>query len=112
MFSCQLDHICWDGHNFTVNLRRREVALSDKLLGGCYLGLRFYIYLKPSSASFPLGMKWQTGLGRSTYERPIYYNGLILFPADAFFGSYWYGLEASSGQVVWQQRIQRDSFYQ
>jgi lysophospholipase L1-like esterase len=39
MFSCQLDYICWDARNFTVNLPRREVPLSDKLLGAIVFGV-------------------------------------------------------------------------
>lgn len=80
------------------------------LLVVLYLGARFYIYLKPPSGSFPLKLKWQAALGRSTYERPAYQDGLVLFPADSIFSSYWYGLNATSGQLIWSQKVPSDSF--
>jgi len=74
----------------------------------CWTG-RFLLFIRPI-VSFPLNQRWQTDLGRSTYERPAYQNGLILFPANTILSSRWYGLEANSGQIVWSQRITRNSF--
>jgi len=72
-------------------------------------GLRFILLTHPA-ASFPLKLKWQTDLGSSTYERPAYQNGLVLFPANTFIGSHWYGIDASTGQEIWSQRVRRNSF--
>lgn len=86
------------------------VILILLLLSGCYLVLRFYIYIKPPSTSFPLTLKWQVDLGHSTYERPAYQDGLVLFPADNVLSSYWSGLNATAGQLIWSQRVPNDSF--
>jgi outer membrane protein assembly factor BamB len=86
------------------------IVLILLLLPGCYLALRFYIYIKPPSNSFPLTLKWRTDLGRSTYERPASQDGLVLFPADSILSSYWYGLNATTGQLIWSQRVPSDSF--
>lgn len=86
------------------------IVVTLLLLSGCYLALRFYIYLKPPSNSFPLTLKWRTDLGRSTYERPAYQDGLVLFPADNILSSYWYGLNATTGQLIWSQRVPSYSF--
>lgn len=78
------------------------------LLFLCWSG-RFLLFMRPT-APFPLSLKWQIDLGRSTYERPAYHNGLMLFPANTILSSHWYGLEATSGQIVWSQRVRRNSF--
>lgn len=80
------------------------------LLVVLYLGARFYIYVKPPSGSFPLKLKWQAALGHSTHERPAYQDGLVLFSLDGILGSYWYGLDATTGRVVWSQRVPSYSF--
>jgi len=72
-------------------------------------GLRFILLTHPVAA-FPLKLKWQTDLGSSTYERPAYQDDLVLFPANTLVGSYWYGIEASTGQETWSQRVRRNSF--
>lgn len=74
----------------------------------CWSG-RFLLFIRPT-ASVPLNLKWQIDLGRSTYERPVYQNGLVLFPANTILSSHWYGIEATSGQIVWSQRVRRNSF--
>ena len=79
------------------------------LLGLC-CGGRFGLLFEPPTASFPLSPKWRVDLGSSTYDRPAYQDGLVLFPADTVFSSYWYGLNAATGQVAWSQRVNRNSF--
>lgn len=66
--------------------------------------------LMQPDASFPLGLKWQVDLGRSTYERPIFQGGLVLMPADGVIGSRWYGIDAHTGQVSWRRQIDKYSF--
>jgi outer membrane protein assembly factor BamB len=68
-----------------------------------------YVISRPSTV-FPLKLKWQIELGSSTYERPAYQDGLVLFPANGSVSSHWYGLEATTGQVIWSQRVRRNSF--
>ena len=65
-------------------------------------GIR-YVWLKQPPTFFPLTSKWVIDLGRSTYERPAYLNGLILMPADTRFKTAWYGLDTSTGRVVWSR---------
>jgi hypothetical protein len=67
-------------------------------------GGRFLLFLRPT-APFPLSQKWRADLGHSTYERPAYHNGLVLFPANVFLSSRWYGIEAGSGEIVWSQPL-------
>ncbi len=55
------------------------------------------------AVSFPLSLKWQIDLGRSTYEYPAYQDGLVLMPADGIMTSNWYGIDAQTGQMVWEQ---------
>ncbi len=62
-------------------------------------------------ALFSLEMKWQTKLGQSTYERPAYKNGFVFMPASQGKDSYWYGLEASTGKIVWSQQIEPYNFH-
>jgi len=71
--------------------------------------IRLYL-TNPPPAVFPLELKWQTELGSSTYDRPVYQDGLVLFPANGFLSSRWYGLEAATGEVVWSQRVRRNSY--
>ena len=71
------------------------------LLGACR-GIRLY-WLKQPPASFPLALSWTVDLGRATYERPAYLEGLVFMPADSWFQSQWYGLEAATGEVVWSR---------
>ena len=78
------------------------------LLSLCWTS-RFLLFVRPT-ASFPLDLKWQVDLGNSTYERPTFQNGLVLFPANKSFSSTWYGLEATTGQVIWSQAIFRNSY--
>lgn len=66
-------------------------------------GTRFILLIRPET-SFPLTPKWQIDLGNSTYERPAYQDGLVLFPASFFLSSHWYGIEAVTGREVWSQR--------
>lgn len=84
------------------------VAYLLLLLSLCWSG-RFLMFMRPT-APFPLNLKWQTDLGRSTYERPAYQNGLVLFPVNDLITSHWYGIEATSGKVVWSQSVKRNSF--
>ncbi|MCP5016141.1 MAG: PQQ-binding-like beta-propeller repeat protein, partial [Ketobacter sp.] len=56
-------------------------------------------------------LKWQKDLGRSTYDRPVYQDGLVFFPANSIFSSAWYSLEAASGRTLWSQPIKRGSYY-
>jgi outer membrane protein assembly factor BamB len=72
-------------------------------------GGRFLLFLRPTT-SFSLSQKWRVDLGHSTYERPAYHNGLVLFPANVFLSSRWYGVEADSGQVFWSQPVTQNSF--
>ena len=78
------------------------------LLSLCWTG-RFLLFIRPA-APFPLDLKWQVDLGNSTYERPTYQDGLILFPANKSFSSAWYGLDAQTGQTIWSRSIRRTSF--
>jgi outer membrane protein assembly factor BamB len=59
---------------------------------------------------FPLEMKWQTDLGQSTYERPIYENGFVLMPASQGSDNHWYGLESNTGKIVWSQQVDLYNF--
>jgi hypothetical protein len=63
------------------------------------------VYIEPFThpkTSFPLTLKWQMDLGHSAYDTPAYLEGLVLMPADSLLSSSWYGLEAKTGQIVWQ----------
>ncbi len=71
-------------------------------------GLRTYMLVRPPG-SFPLRLKWQVDLGRSTYEGPAYQDGLVLFPASGLVRSYWYALEATTGHILWSQEIPRNN---
>ena len=69
------------------------------------------LWLRQPVTSFPLSLKWQVDLGYSAYERPILQDGLVLLPVDdTIFSSYWYGIEANTGQIIWSQRIGLDNF--
>ncbi len=48
-------------------------------------------------------MKWQIDLGNSTHDYPAYQDGLIILPANTTFSSYWYAIDATTGQIVWSQ---------
>lgn len=60
--------------------------------------------------SFPLKLKWQVDLGRFTYERPAYENGLVMLPASNFVSSYWYGIDVATRQIVWSQAVNQYNF--
>jgi outer membrane protein assembly factor BamB len=80
------------------------------LLGFCW-GVRLYVLIQPSG-SFPLKLKWYTDLGYSSYERPVYQDRLVFLPASNIIGSYgygltgtyWYGIDSTTGRVVWSQQ--------
>ena len=72
-------------------------------------GVRFSLLIHPE-APFPLNLRWQNDLGYSTYERPAYQAGQVLFPANGLITSRWHGIEAETGEVVWSQPIKRNSF--
>ncbi len=59
--------------------------------------------LNRPTPSFPLTLNWRVDLGRYTYEYPAYQDGLVLMPADDSSTNHWYGIDASTGQVIWQQ---------
>lgn len=65
--------------------------------------------LRPAS-SFPLRIKWQTDLGYSTYERLVYQAGSVFLPANNRITSYWHGIDATTGQVIWTQKVRGDNF--
>ena len=79
------------------------------IVGLCFVG-RFVLLIRPSSETFPLKPKWQTDLGFSTYERPIYQDGMVLFPTNGLLSSRWYGVKSTTGQTIWSQRIKRNTF--
>jgi outer membrane protein assembly factor BamB len=60
-------------------------------------------WLKQPASSFPLALKWQVDLGTSSYDYPAYQDGLIVMPVHTTLTSYWYGIEATSGQVIWKR---------
>ncbi len=84
------------------------------VLGG-WLGFQLFqtTYLdaisRPQTA-FPLKLKWKMELGNSSYQSPAYQTGLVVIPVDDKSGRYWYGLNASSGEVVWSQSIKKTVF--
>ncbi len=80
------------------------------VLSGVCVGFRFFRNVKLSMEEFPLTLKWQNDLGHSTYDRPTYYNGRVFFPANRGLTSYWYELEATTGQAVWSQQATPNSF--
>jgi outer membrane protein assembly factor BamB len=59
---------------------------------------------------FPLNTKWVVDLGDSTYERPAYESGLVLFPARSFRNNNWYGIAADSGKAIWSQQVSGVNF--
>lgn len=65
-------------------------------------GIRSFWLNQPVS-SFPLELKWQVALGNSSYDYPVYRDGLIVMPAHTTLTSYWYGIEATSGQIIWKR---------
>lgn len=69
-----------------------------------------FLWLIHPEASFPLNLNWQVNLGNSTYERPAYQDGLVLLPADSPIFSYWYGVEATTGKVIWSKKVKSDSY--
>lgn len=95
------------------------LALFVLLVGWCVWTMRPYqngeraayveTLLRPKS-SFPLNLKWQVDLGRSTYDYPVYRDGLVLMPADGYINSNWYGLEAETGRVIWEQWTGSNNF--
>lgn len=80
------------------------------LLGLCWIGRFGLLFKSPSKLSFPLTLKWQVDLGHSTFERPTYSEGQILFSANRFGGAYWYSLKAKSGEIIWKRNVPSNSF--
>lgn len=61
--------------------------------------------LQQPKTSFPLSVKWQVDLGRSSHERPAYQEGLVFLPATGLMMTKWYGIDAATGQVDWVSLI-------
>ena len=59
---------------------------------------------------FPIDLKWKADLGHSTHDYPTYQAGLIFLPADDVLDSSWYSLDAETGQVIWQMKIEDQNF--
>ncbi len=76
-----------------------------------FLGRELWVYwLKRPAVSFPLTEKWQVDLGDASHDSPVYQDGLLFYPVDidTSFGtrqSYWYGLDAATGQIIWSQQV-------
>ncbi len=104
----RLSPSCW---SITMNKFKPVVVIILLILLSltCCSSIRLCFFLR-SPGPFPLPIKWQMDLGHSTYERPAYQDGLVLFPANNLFDSHWYGLDAITGEVVWAQSIRRNSF--
>ncbi len=82
-----------------------------------FLGRELWVYwLKRPAVSFPLTEKWQVDLGDASHDSPVYQNGLLSYPVDtdSNFGtdqSYWYGLNAVTGQTIWSQQVEPYNFH-
>lgn len=99
------------GNSKSIHLYKILALLIFLTLLGVLCQLARPLWLRQPATSFPLSLKWQADLGYSTYERPILQDGLVLLPADyTIFSSYWYGIEANTGQIAWSQRIGSDNF--
>lgn len=60
---------------------------------------------REESSDFPLNLKWQVELGSYTYDFPVYQDGLVMVPARVETHSTWYGIEATTGQIVWKSGV-------
>lgn len=79
------------------------------LVGFLYV-TRVGLFLHWTGASFPLSLKWEADLGNSTYERPAYQQGVVFFPANSLITSYWYGIDATTGQIIWIRQTPQNSY--
>lgn len=55
--------------------------------------------------SFPLTEHWQVTLGESTYERPVYYEGMVWLPGVDWLETELYALEVDTGKIIWLRPI-------
>jgi len=65
--------------------------------------------IRPYS-TFPLYKIWDVKLGQAPQDYPDYQSELVFLPATTFFINHWFGIDANTGHIVWQQRGLRRNF--